>query len=1162
MDAYHVIHVTTLNVKNIKSNTIAVQSMLDNSGILLAQEHWLFTHELRMLKHLKKDFDAHSKAVDMDCLIMPTQKPRGYGGTAILFPTSMKVRKLQEGSDRITCVELPDASPALVICSVYMPAKGLKKRDEEYQDVLTELQVILETYSATHEIVMGGDWNASYLHPADARDRMLISFIGKHKLILSKNHPDVPTYTTVDGSENSCIDYIFTTSGLPTLDTWVDDPQDNTSDHKPVRTSISVRCSKTTPVAPKLSKPRSWRKTDIERYQVMVEEGVSRAGINTILSEFELDLAIHKLTSILTTAKDAATPEGRFINGNVKILTPTVVEALKQKKDAHWKWKCEGKPKNLDSAVFQSMKATRKNLRSVQRAIHSEKDTRELERIAEAHRTNNPEFHLLVKRRSQNTKSRQLDYLIVEGTKSETPDDVCNAWMKHFSKLAAPDENPPDSPYYRDVIDIEIICSRVSDPTTPLDAEKIEALIRELNRNKAADIHGLTAEHLIHAGPAAIQTIQLIMNQIVMSCKLPSDQKTGALTPVYKKAESHNPFNHRGITVTPVFEKLTESHNLHQSTPILMPTQSKLQRGFTTDTPPLLAGLLIQEVISTTKSPVYLCMLDVKTAFDTVWHEALLRQIFLDGIDGPLWRSFRDLYSDAVSKVRWCDRLSDPFPILQGVRQGAVCSAELYKRFNNPLLNRLSSSGVGARIGHLMIPAPTCADDIALMATDPVELQILINIVQEFSQEMRYELQPKKTSILIIRPDDTPCKFLLHGQPISVKTVVEHLGVSRDKSGGPTVQIQLNIEKSKKAAFRLFGAGFHGKNGLPQAVCVRLLVRDIIPVLTYGLHIFQLNSETVKPIDTALKRLIKQVLSISENTGDAVLPVLTGILPAQAVVEMNALAMFGSICRDERCMERELADRQLSLHSDGSWFEYMRNITYKLDLPSPEQLLSQPPTKAQWKTMYKKATHKYWLERTLRLIATYPSARYLNATAMQWGTPHPVIRHAPGTKEHVKRCATTLKLLTGSYILQTNRANFNQHTTKPICLICNSGPENRVHLIAFCPATEHIRARYRKKLRDILQEHNLSQDNLQQLLFDPPTFTALCLDCTSPVFTHSTPIPPSTIKDIIACCQQMIHCISEERRTLLQRVAPIIQKKRKVRPRKPKKTCGPSPVHA
>ncbi len=100
---------------------------------------------------------------------------------------------------------------------------------------------------------------------------------------------------------------------------------------------------------------------------------------------------------------------------------------------------------------------------------------------------------------------------------------------------------------------------------------------------------------------------------------------------------------------------------------------------------------------------------------------------------------------------------------------------------------------------------------------------------------------------------------------------------------GPTVQIQLNIEKSKRAAFRLFGACFHGKNGLL--------------VLTYGQHIFHLNSETIKPIGTAL---IKQVLSISENIGDAVFPVLTGILSAQAIVKFNALAIFGSICRDEQ----------------------------------------------------------------------------------------------------------------------------------------------------------------------------------------------------------------------------------------------------------------------
>ncbi len=117
---------------------------------------------------------------------------------------------------------------------------------------------------------------------------------------------------------------------------------------------------------------------------------------------------------------------------------------------------------------------------------------------------------------------------------------------------------------------------------------------------------------------------------------------------------------------------------------------------------------------------------------------------------------------------------------------------------------------------------------------------------------------------------------------------------------------------------------------------------------------------------------------------------------------------------------------------------YIRKIIYKLDLPSPGDLLKNPPSKSVWKRMYKQATCDYWREKTLRLFATYPSARYLNPLVMKFGSPHPVIKYAPSTVSHVKRCATTLQILTGSYTLQTNRANFNQFSTKPTCMICNS----------------------------------------------------------------------------------------------------------------------------
>ncbi len=439
----------------------------------------------------------------------------------------------------------------------------------------------------------------------------------------------------------------------------------------------------------------------------------------------------------------------------------------------------------------------------------------------------------------------------------------------------------------------------------------------------------------------------------------------------------------------------------------------------------------------------------------------------------------------------------------------------------------------------------------------------MINIVQDFSEEMRYELQPRKTNIIIIRPDGSHNQFKLHGQPIAQKTEVEHLGVVRDKSGGPSLQMQTNITKARKAAFRLFGAGLHGKNGLPQAVCIRLLTRDVIPVLTYGLHIFQLDENSVKPVEIALKALIKQLLSISSSTGDPFLPILTGIPPAQAIIESNALAMLGSICRNTDSMEHKLGHRHLAIKSESSWFGYCDQILTKLDLPSLSELLSGSPiSKPKWKSIYKRATHEYWRTKAIRLISTYPSARFLNPHSMRFGTPHPIIRLAPCTMEHVKRCTTTLQLISGTYILQSNRSNFNQHGTNPTCLLCKTGPENRVHMISRCRATEHIRTAYKSRILDSLSKHCKSVSAIEETFQDPGPFAQIVLDCTTPALTHITPFPSNVLGEIITCCQKFIHSLSAERLSLLQRIAPQIQRKRKKRQRVSKNPSHKSHPHA
>ncbi len=202
-----------------------------------------------------------------------------------------------------------------------MPAKGLKKRDTEFMVVLEELQVILETYRSSHSLIIGGDWNASFLHPRDARDRLLVTFVKQQSLVLSRDHPDTPTYVTADGMERSSIDYNFTTSEITTLKTQVIDSPLNTSDHRAVSTTVLVKYNTKNTQEKTPTKPRSWLKTDVELYSQLAEEGIQRLKVESIMSEFELQSAIDKLINTLVTAKDISTPNRKISRSGFKTLT-------------------------------------------------------------------------------------------------------------------------------------------------------------------------------------------------------------------------------------------------------------------------------------------------------------------------------------------------------------------------------------------------------------------------------------------------------------------------------------------------------------------------------------------------------------------------------------------------------------------------------------------------------------------------------------------------------------------------------------------------------------------------------------------------------------------------------------------------------------------------
>jgi hypothetical protein len=216
--------------------------------------------------------------------------------------------------------------------------------------------------------------------------------------------------------------------------------------------------------------------------------------------------------------------------------------------------------------------------------------------------------------------------------------------------------------------------------------------------------------------------------------------KRGILTPVYKKGGKplDDPGSYRGITVCSLLSKVLEQFMAVHSDQIFLPSQSRLQCGFTAGLSPAYAALIMSEAIveqKDTKKPLYVATLDAKKAFDVVDHSSLLWKWHEVGLAGILWQLKDEMYRDITTKVKWKGMLSDEFTIHQGIRQGGIPSTTDYKVYIDPLLHLLEDSHVGLHIGSIYAGAPTCADDVLLLSDSISSMQYLLTSCEQYANK-------------------------------------------------------------------------------------------------------------------------------------------------------------------------------------------------------------------------------------------------------------------------------------------------------------------------------------------------------------------------------------------------------------------------------------------
>ena len=106
------------------------------------------------------------------------------------------------------------------------------------------------------------------------------------------------------------------------------------------------------------------------------------------------------------------------------------------------------------------------------------------------------------------------------------------------------------------------------------------------------------------------------------------------------------------------------------------------------------------------------------------------------------------------------------------------------------------------------------------------------------------------------------------------------------------------------------------------------------------------------------------------------------------------------------------------------------------------------------------------------------------------GKRHPLIKNV-GSVADVPRVHTRLKMVTGVYVLQVNRATFNQNQIDATCQLCHQADETIDHFLLDCSCLEQTRQPALGSIIDIANSLSISPDertNLLQLILDSSRF--------------------------------------------------------------------------
>lgn len=508
------------------------------------------------------------------------------------------------------------------------------------------------------------------------------------------------------------------------------------SDHSAIQVSISVDINGVTKDLPEenltdLPVLYKWNQNSKEKFTETIQSVAFKQKLSVLADSNDLDTVISEFNKILHSTLD--------------IIKPTKLKTKRNYLNSWYNDECRSAKleicklgKALRSDPFNKSKRIelgnkRKAYKSLLRKSKRDFQLNKLEKMTS---------------KSSGTKNywRQFDSL--RGNKDHDVSCLNPAEArKHFSALFNSGSPLPSSKKLdKGPLDYE------------LTLDELSIASKNLLSGKSCGIDGINNEILSLLFQLYPSFFLNLFNIILSTGKYPSHWAVSLISPVHKKGSWYDILNFRGISLTPCISKFFETVlnnrliTFCSNNKILSQTQLGFIKGSRTSDAHIILNNLINNYCYKKHRYIYSSFVDFEKAFDRIPRSTLFTKLSKCGITGNFFNVILSMYTNNTAMVKLGQKLTLPFSVNIGVRQGCVLSPTLFNIFLADFCEALSQKKMDLlKIDEVKeIPAIIWADDILLLSTTKHGLQNQLNALLKYSDDNGLTVNTKKPSVYVL----------------------------------------------------------------------------------------------------------------------------------------------------------------------------------------------------------------------------------------------------------------------------------------------------------------------------------------------------------------------------------------------------------------------------